>query len=358
MTADSDAIRGGALPSWVPQDARHYLQHTETGQAIRSLARDARVHASTVLRQIRKVENARDDPLVDAALRTLSARVVGRGAADLPRARQPDEITPPVPTSAQVSREANRVLRRLAEGGAVLAMAREMEKAVVVREGPDGTPQRVAVVDREVAQALALKEWIAPDDTAARVVRYRITGAGRSALKDLMALEENRAQGFGEAMTPFLGADEDEAGPRPIIVESPIYGLARRRDVRGAPFLDRALVAAGERLREDYELALMDPRLGAEVAALVEGVTTAPEGEMDGSSPAASLRRVQAALFDLGPGLGDVALRACCLLEGMEHLEKRMGWSARSAKIVLRIALQRLQRHYHEQTGQFGPRIG
>ena len=35
-----------------------------------------------------------------------------------------------------------------------------------------------------------------------------------------------------------------------------------------------------------------------------------------------------------------------------------MGWSARSGKIALRIALQRLKRHYAETQGRFGPMIG
>lgn len=65
-----------------------------------------------------------------------------------------------------------------------------------------------------------------------------------------------------------------------------------------------------------------------------------------------------AALRDLGPGLGDMVLRCCCFLEGLEAAERRMGWSARSGKIVLRIALQRLRRHYDETYGRSRPLIG
>ena len=56
--------------------------------------------------------------------------------------------------------------------------------------------------------------------------------------------------------------------------------------------------------------------------------------------------RVTKALDSLGPGLADVALRVCCFLEGLEACERRMGWSARSGKVVLKIALQRLADHY------------
>jgi hypothetical protein len=41
----------------------------------------------------------------------------------------------------------------------------------------------------------------------------------------------------------------------------------------------------------------------------------------------------------------------------LERAEQKMGWSARSAKIVLHIALQRLKRHY-EQLGDAGGMIG
>ena len=57
------------------------------------------------------------------------------------------------------------------------------------------------------------------------------------------------------------------------------------------------------------------------------------------------MHRARSALADLGPGLSDVALRCCCRLEGLEVVEQTIGWSARSGKIVLRIALQRLARH-------------
>ena len=48
----------------------------------------------------------------------------------------------------------------------------------------------------------------------------------------------------------------------------------------------------------------------------------------------------------LGPGLSDVVFRVCCFLEGLETAEKRLGWSARSGKVVLKIALERLALHY------------
>jgi hypothetical protein len=73
--------------------------------------------------------------------------------------------------------------------------------------------------------------------------------------------------------------------------------------------------------------------------------------------PRAARDRVAAAMEALGPGLSDVVLRVCCFLEGLETTERRLGWSARSGKVVLKIGLQRLLKHYKDTHG-FVPALG
>ena len=95
---------------------------------------------------------------------------------------------------------------------------------------------------------------------------------------------------------------------------------------------------------------------GREAALGTAPQRRAEERKPRNASEAARLR-VERALADLGPGLADVALCCCCLTEGLELFERRMGWSARSGKVVLRIALGRLHQHYRaeaERTGMIG----
>ena len=139
--------------------------------------------------------------------------------------------------------------------------------------------------------------------------------------------------------------------------ESPLATLSRRKGRDGQPFLTRKQTTAGERLREDYELARpVDGTDGGWQAMMRGEVPDASEGAAQGVIDARA--RLRSALAELGPGLGDVALRCCCMLEGLEQTEKAMGWSARSGKIVLRIALERLARHYEQTQGAMGPMIG
>ncbi|WP_412505691.1 DUF6456 domain-containing protein [Roseovarius sp. SYSU LYC5161] len=370
MTQRSAVIDGPVgVPAWVPKPAWHYLAHTETGAPIRALARDAGCHASTILRQIRRFEARRDDYLVDEALRRLGRQVLGRkpaGSHEAETVMMPSE-TPTSETATlteeKLKAEALRILKHLCDPGAVLAVAADMDKAAVIKETAGRTQARSSVVEREVAEAMALKNWIACDGEG-RVVRYRITTGGRNALNRLMAEAENHAFGFAEAPTPFAPAGDDAARPsgrarRTCIPESPLTALARRRDRDGAPFLTPELVRAGERLREDFELAQMPPRMTSNWERLLTGPDRmdGPGGDLPGGSAGLARTRVMGALQDLGPGLGDVALRCCCHLQGLEQAERKMGWSARSGKIVLRIALQRLKAYY-DGLGESGGLIG
>ena len=114
------------LPKWVPQDAARYLVHTRQGVGIRELSRRLRCHASTVSRQIRKIEARRDDPLIDAALSRLGKIHRTDPIHCDEEIRPMTTHIPPqtfTPTEATLAREGRRILRRLAETGAVLAVA-------------------------------------------------------------------------------------------------------------------------------------------------------------------------------------------------------------------------------------------
>jgi hypothetical protein len=349
------------LPSWLPDALRLYIDHTETGLSLRALARRDGLHASTVLRHVRRCELRRDDPLVDEAL-TAFHRSASPQLSEDKMHHSPKEKT--AFDDAALLAAAPRLLRRLAETGAFLAIAQGMDKAAVMRALPDGRLMRIAVIDRALAQVFALKEWIALRDGTkkdGKVDTYDLTAAGRAELKARLA-----GGGMAEASARFAGAENvwdtgSADGARRVrynLAESPVAVLGRRRDKDGKPYLEPEFVRAAERLREDFELAQM----GVSVAQNWEGFLTGGVSGGRSGGPSAAPRdaraRVAAALTDLGPDLGHIALRVCCYLEGVEEAEQRMGWAARSGKVVLRIALRRLARHYDEVYGRSGPLIG
>lgn len=378
-TAASAAPRPGAgAPDWLPDHAAIYVAHTSGGVPIRAIARARGCAASTVLRQVRRVEASRDDPLIDEAIERLARSHVARCAgiaineelapmsvhAARSNAATAATAAPAAePPAERIEREARRILRRLCEKGAFLAVAPTMEKAVVLREVAPGKQNRIAVVDRDVAHAFALQEWIACDK-AGKIACYTITTVGRAALKRLLTEERNarepRAAGFAEPASPFqaqhrffaervvVSRDGAEKRLRFNLAESPLAVLGRKRDKDGVAYLTPELIEAGERLREDFELAQMGPRVGQNwdrfLTAGGRGQFDAGRGPAEG--PQDARIRVAKAMEALGPGLSDIVFRICCFLEGLETAEKRLGWSARSGKVVLKIALERLAAHY------------
>ena len=363
------AARVDGLPRWVPDAARQYVAHTVTGLSIRAIARADGQAPSTICRRVRAIETRRDDPLVDEALADLASLASARSVPD-PDLKDPADMTAPfrspLTDETTIAREARRILRRLCETDAVLAVAQDMDKAVVLRPGPEGEQTRTAVVDRRIAQAFAVKDWISCLRHG-RIARYGITAAGKAALKRLIDEDRRRRHvpAIAEAATPFQAQHavwgvaeitDDTGGRRKTrvnLAESPLAVLARRKGADGRPFLSADLVQAGERLREDFERAQMGPRVGQNWDRFLTG------GDRGGflndaglaEGPREARARVSDALDDLGPGLADVVLRVCCFLEGLETAEKRLGWSARSGKVVLKIGLQRLLKHYEDRHG-------
>ncbi len=329
------------LPDWVPAGAQLYLLHVAAGKSLRAVARAHGCHASTVMRQVRRFENLRDDPLVDNALRkldqSLRAAPKPRTATEFSPMNAQSRLTRMQDTAPGLDDFAMPYLQELTAPTALLIVAVDMPKAVITREDAAGVPQRVAVLDRDLAEAMALKNWISCRKQG-RVSSYEISPAGRLALRDHRA-EVGR-----------LGENDDSAPRRARygVIESPVTVLARRRDKAGLPFLDSALVQAAERMREDYVMAQLEAVVVKDAAELIRLLETrsVPGPNVAPPGTAAARMRVLKLLRDLGDGLGDIALRCCCRLEGVESAENALGWSARSGKIVLRIALQRMSRHY------------
>ncbi len=352
-------------------DAALYLAHAVHGISMRGLAAHLDCQPSTVMRAVRRVEQRRDDPLVDVLFDDLEALLCTDDGADGLRMEtaltqlRPNSPASDAPASdKQVEREAKRILRRMCEPGAFLALAKGAEVACVFRKGRDGlvTLARVPVAH---VKAFAARDWIACASAGPNMARYEATSVGRSWLKRTIAEEgearrrSESARGMADAATPFARQHQEEGervfsenGVRKTrrvnLGETPLGWLARRKGPDGKPFLTPAEVAAGERLREDFELAQIGPKVAQDwkrfLAPVDGGGVSRLRGPAEG--PMGARDRVSRALEAVGPGLNDAALRACCFLEGLEATERRMGWSARSGKVVLKIALTRLAEHY------------
>lgn len=326
------------LPDWVPVEVSRYLSHTVSQVSIRELARSADCHPSTVMRQIHRVEHQREDPLIDGALQYLST-VLQQGADQ--EAFEKDVYS---------EEDAIQGLSLLSCKGAVLAVGRDMPKAVILRD--IGTEVQKSVVERRLAEVLALRDWVSCFSSG-RLFRYRLTKDGRQALAQLMAKAEQHRRARTETTTQsgisghiatFPSADLSAAKrARYGLQETPLQTLSRLTGRDGKPFLSNEMVRAGERLREDFELAQIGQHVARERSEFTDELRAT---NTDGSPAREAFQRASAALCALGPGLSDIALRCCCHLEGLEVAERELGWSARSGKIVLRIALEQLHQHY------------
>jgi Domain of unknown function (DUF6456) len=125
------------------------------------------------------------------------------------------------------------------------------------------------------------------------------------------------------------------------LAESPLAWLHARGKLS-----DRQLLA-GEKLRADYERAGLGARVtmrwDAAPATGTRGgarACDAAHGRIDAHA------RFHRTLAAAGPGLADICWRVICAGEGMSDAERGMGWPARSGRVVLTLALDRLADFY------------
>lgn len=105
---------------------------------------------------------------------------------------------------------------------------------------------------------------------------------------------------------------------------------------------------AGERLRRDWELAKLPPRVTMCWDAPPTGKTArgAPAARDGTVTQIGARKRFDAAVTAAGPGLADILWRTVCAGEGMRDVEQALGWPARAGKLVLSLALDRLALFY------------
>jgi hypothetical protein len=123
------------------------------------------------------------------------------------------------------------------------------------------------------------------------------------------------------------------------LAESPLTWLHARGH------LDDRLLDAGERLRADYERAQLAPS----ITMRWDPVRVKGGGE-SGLAPSerqiAARERFDGAVAEAGKGLADILWRVVCAGESLPVAEKALAWPARSGKLVLRLALERVADFY------------
>jgi hypothetical protein len=140
------------------------------------------------------------------------------------------------------------------------------------------------------------------------------------------------------------------AAPTRATQERPLAWLRRRKDKDGQPLVTEPQFNAGERLAADFWHAQLMPRVTADWSAAATSRRTrraVPGAGVEMSDNVAAARqRVHRALDAVGPELAGMLVDVCCHEIGLEAAERIQGWPQRSGKLVLRLALTSLARHY------------
>jgi hypothetical protein len=124
--------------------------------------------------------------------------------------------------------------------------------------------------------------------------------------------------------------------------ESPLVRLALTNGAGGKPYLEPHHVEMGERVRRWVERGALTSKMTTNLREF-RGSGKSPASAADLSDMAIDARRAVASIYrDLPADCAGVVIDVCGFLKGLQQVEAERGWPKRSAKLVLRIGLDRL----------------
>lgn len=175
---------------------------------------------------------------------------------------------------------------------------------------------------------------------------YHLTSPGRTTLKRFLSGDMSD---FGAQHRDLVEKSDVDLGPMTVnLSESPLGALARLKQRDGRNWFLPDLICAGDRLRADFTRAHIQSAMGVRFDNVASRGKTARSGGVADLTDAAlaARQRFEKALSAVGPELAGPLVDVCCYLKGLETVEMERQWPKRSAKLILRAALEGLARHY------------
>jgi len=214
-----------------------------------------------------------------------------------------------------------------------------------------GVPSPVGFSTVDACRSLTdagLAVWLPPGtESVARLVASRTGLATAARLRAGAQGRDPFAAQHRSLRVVAFGSGETRAEAVVNDAESHLAWLHRRRGRDGQPLINAVSFAAGERLRRDLTIANMLPSATMRwdgLPATSGGGRPDPAAATD--AMVAARQRVVRAMRAVGSDFEGLLVDVCGFLKGIEQIERERGWPARSAKIVLDMALVRLAAHY------------
>ncbi len=131
--------------------------------------------------------------------------------------------------------------------------------------------------------------------------------------------------------------------------KSALDWLRERRQKDGSQMISDIEFQAGDRIRRDFWLGQMAPRVTTNYQPVPEGGRSAVGGDClveFRQSVLDARERVRRALEAVGCDYSGLIVDICCLDKKLSDVEVASGWPKRSGKVILQLALRQLARHY------------